>query len=192
MKAGGSELVPSRGPSGSVTLRGEREIRLVLLKSSFLLRLRLHFRSMLPYLVGAIVAGFLPPSLLLCLLMLNDSPELFGYGHGRLFTLLAAANVGLFVVPLLLAIFVRSLVPSADERFLPRVVTFHDDGLRVEPQKGNAYEISWAWITAIKTTHGIDLTITHSPTFVLHVTPAMLGESQFEQMLSWLAHYEKF
>jgi hypothetical protein len=170
-----------------------REVTLVLRSSGFFLRLRVQFRAMLPVFVGAIAAGFLLPAMLLCLLMLNDSPELFGFGHGQLFAILATANVGFFVALVLLAIFVRSLVPSAAERYLPRAVTFRVDGLRVEPQAGNAYEVSWTWISkAVRTTHGIDLEIAHTPTFTLHVTPAMVGENHFEQLLNWLAHHQKY
>jgi hypothetical protein len=166
---------------------------LVLRSAGFFMRLRVQFRAVLPVFVGAVAAGFLLPTMLLLLLMLNHSPELFGFGLGELFAIAATANVGFFVALVLLATFVRSLVPSAAEHYLPRAVTFRVDGLRVEPQTGNAYEVSWTWISsAIKTARGIDLKIAISPPFTLHVTPAMVGEKHFEQMQIWLAQHRKF
>jgi hypothetical protein len=185
-------LGSSRWEPGSVTLGIVREVKLVLAPPGFPLRLRTQFRAMRPVFVGLFAAGFVLPSLLLFVLVLTDSHELWELERGELFASAATANVGLFLAFGLFNTFARAIPPSPLERSLPRAVTFRVDGLRIEPRDAEAYEISWDWIrNAFETASGLDLKIGDAPLQILHVAPSAMGDVPFEQLVIWLQRHGK-
>jgi hypothetical protein len=169
-----------------------REVKLVMKRASFFVRLRVQLWALRRVFAVLVATGLLLPAAFQFLLMLTENDELLGLERAELFAVTATANVGLFVAIGLFTAFVRSIVPSPVESLLPRAVTFRVDRLWVEPRDGDAYEASWAWISrAVKTAYGMDLKIGHTPTLIVHVTPAMIGPQHFEQILIWLERHGK-
>ncbi|MCC6524135.1 MAG: hypothetical protein IT373_15850 [Polyangiaceae bacterium] len=168
-----------------------REVHVVVTRSTFWMRLRLHarlFLARLPWLVvGALVLPFL-----FWLLTLAVDGELFGVSRGRLFLYAAAGCVGLTVLLVLGVAVGRSVGPSPLERHLPRALTFRVDGLTVVPRDRPAYETSWHWLErAVDRGATVDLVIGTDPLLVVTLASATLGEDRLEQIRIWLRRNDK-
>jgi hypothetical protein len=116
----------------------------------------------------------------------------FEVGRAEVFLLAVGGNVALLVVPNFLITVLRSALPSDLESLLPRAITFHPDGLRVEPRGSNAYETSYAFVLrATPTTTGLELRIGEDPLRILHIAPRMLGAERFGLVQFWLQRHGK-